>query len=179
MNQQPVKKSGFNKMWLLLIPVVIIFMLLAAAGVGYGIYRYITMDESATETVEIKMLSTNEAISILDSEDLSLSRIQDVENRVAHDGTTEQEQTLERRIKALKHVYTECFLVDQHSLKRLKNVYMLRAGELSDRQLQTFRWFFGLSDNDQQQFEYIEGRIENFTDFRVKMEEEIQKSHNN
>ncbi|UKK53000.1 hypothetical protein [Prevotella sp. E2-28] len=179
MNQQPVKKSGFNKMWLLLIPVVLFFLLLVAAGVGYGIYRYVTLDEDATETVEIEVLSTGEAISILDSEDLSLSRIQDVENRVAHDGTMEQEQILERRIKALKHVYTECFLVDQHSLKRLKNVYMLRAGELSERQLHAFSWFFSLSDADQQQFEYIDGRIENFADFRVKVEEEIQKSHNN
>ena len=180
MNQVHQKKSGFNKKWLLLlISVVLFFMLLVVAGAGYAAYRYLMADEESIETVEIQTISTAQAINILDGEELSLSRIQDVEQRVAHDGTTEQENVLDRRIKALKHVYTECFLVKDHSVQRLKGVYMLRSGELSVQQLNTLRWFFSLSPSDQEQFEFIEGNIENFVDFRAKMREEIEKKKNN
>ncbi len=177
--QQPIKKSGFNKLWLLLIiPVVLFVLLLIGAGVGYGIYRYVTMDEETTEVVELQTLSTAEAISILDGVELWSTRIQEIERTISHDGTPEQENLLKRRIIALKDIYNRCFLVDRHSLQSLNGVYMIHSGELSQQQLKILKWFFSLSDNEQQQYEYIEGPIENFVDFRAKVEKEIVNNQN-
>lgn len=179
--QPQPQKGGFNKKWLLLIPVVLVFLLVLLGGIGYGAYWYYT-NHYADEEMIIETetgYSTSEAIEILDGLNLSLSRIQEVERSVYHDGTTEQEEILERRVKALKHIYTECFLTEDHSVQRLQGVYMLRSTDLSYYQMEVLRWFFNLPASQQRQLEYLQGSIENFTDFREKVEAEIANSQNN
>jgi serine/threonine protein kinase len=179
--QPQPQKGGFNKKWLLLIPVVLVFLLVLLGGIGYGAYWYYT-NHYADEEMIIETetgYSTSEAIEILDGLNLSLSRIQEVERTVYHDGTTEQEEIFERRVKALKHIYTECFLTEDHSVQRLQGVYMLRSTDLSYYQMEVLRWFFNLPASQQRQLEYLQGSIENFTDFREKVEAEIANSQNN
>jgi len=179
--QPQPQKGGFNKKWLLLIPVVLVFLLVLLGGIGYGAYWYYT-NHYADEEMIIETetgYSTSEAIEILDGLNLSLSRIQEVERSVYHDGTTEQEEIFERRVKALKHIYTECFLTEDHSVQRLQGVYMLRSTDLSYYQMEVLRWFFNLPASQQRQLEYLQGSIENFTDFREKVEAEIANSQNN
>ena len=175
----PQKKKGFNK-WLLLIPVVLLVLLIGAAGAGYAIYSHLQNadKEPAEEMLQPVAISTGQAISILDEPDLSLSKIQEVERNATHDGSTEQEQILKQRIIALKHLYTESFLTDNHRLQSLRNIYMLHSTEFSEQQRHVMKWFFNLPQSQQEQFEFIEGRIENFQDFRQKVEAEIERSGN-
>mgnify|MGYP002623773579 CR=1 FL=1 len=175
----PQKKKGFNK-WLLLIPVVLLVLLIGAAGAGYAIYSYLQNadNEPAEEILQPIAIGTGQAISMLDEPDLSLSKIQEVERNAAHDGSAEQEQILKQRVIALKHLYTESFLTDNHRLQSLRNIYMLHSTEYSEQQRQVMKWFFNLPQSQQEQFEFIEGKIENFQDFRQKVEEEIERSGN-
>lgn len=172
---QPPKKKGFNKL-LLLIPVVLLVFLLLVGGVGYAVYRFVLNAEPEQETEVFEQPSTismSEGIRLLDGLELSLSGIQDVEQRVDHDGTSEQEELFTRRVIALKHIYTEAFLVDNHRLQSLNNVYMLHATEFSEQQVAVLRWFFALPPADRQQWEYVQGPVENFVDFRQKVEAAI------
>ena len=175
----PPKKKGINK-WLIIIPIILVVLLIVLGGAGYAVYRFVLSDNPATETVQQPVtLSTSEAIFQLDGLELSLSKIQDVENRVRHDGTTEQEEILRQRAIALKHLYTEVFLPNTHRVQSLRNIYMLHATEFSERQRSVLEWFMNLPARDQEQWEYVQGKVENFVEFRQRVEEEIERSHNN
>lgn len=175
----PPKKKGLNK-WLIIIPIVLVVLLLLLGGAGYAVYRFVLSDSPATETVQQPAtISTSEAISQLDGLDLSLSKIQEVESHVSHDGTTEQEEMLRQRALALKHLYTEVFLPNTHRVQSLRNIYMLHATEFSERQRNVLQWFMNLPARDQEQWEYVQGKVENFVEFRQRVEEEIERSHNN
>jgi glycosyltransferase involved in cell wall biosynthesis len=53
------------------------------------------------------------------------------------------------------------------------------ATEFSEQQVAVLRWFFGLQPADRQRWEYIQGSVENFVDFRQKMEAEIANKYQN
>lgn len=178
-NWQPPRKKGFNKM-LLLIPVAVVVFLLLLGGVGYAVYSLFSSPSPKTELIEQPTtISTTEGIRMLGELDLSLSKIQDVERRVAHDGTSEQVDYFNRRVIALKHIYTEGFLVDNHRLQSLNSVYMLHATEFSEQQIAVLKWFFSLPPADRRRWEYVQGPVENFVDFRQKVEAEIANKYQN
>ncbi len=175
----PVRKKGFNKL-LLLIPVAVVVVMLLMGGIGYAVYRFVLDTDEKTEIIsQPSTISASEGIRMLNGLDLSLSKIQEVELRVANDNDPEQVEKFKRRVIALKHIYTEGFLVDHHSLQSLNSVYMLHATEFSEQQVAVLRWFFGLQPADRQRWEYIQGSVENFVDFRQKMEAEIANKYQN
>lgn len=175
----PVRKKGFNKL-LLLIPVAVVVVMLLMGGIGYAVYRFVLDTDEKTEIIsQPSTISASEGIRMLNGLDLSLSKIQEVELRVAYDNDPEQVEKFKRRVIALKHIYTEGFLVDHHSLQSLNSVYMLHATEFSEQQVAVLRWFFGLQPADRQRWEYIQGSVENFVDFRQKMEAEIANKYQN
>ncbi|MBQ7509807.1 MAG: hypothetical protein IJT53_02705 [Prevotella sp.] len=176
---QPPKKKGFNKL-LLLIPVAVVALLLLLGGVGYAAYCFVTSNKAEKEMASQPVtISTSEGLRMLNGLELSLSGIQDIERRVAHDGTSDEEEMFTRRVIALKHIYTEGFLVDHHRLQSLNSVYMLHATEFSEQQVAVLKWFFGLPPAHRQKWEYVQGPVENFVDFRQKMEAEIANRNQN
>ena len=185
----PPQKKGFNKL-LLLIPVVLVFLILLGVGAYFGIKAYLTPGETgSTETTEIVEpeegqqgngtvgqqgdITPAEALDLLAGLDLTLARIQEVEANVIHNGTPDEENLLNRRIIALKHLYTTEFLQPDHSVQKLRNSYMLYSEDFSQQQREVFKWFFAMSTAKKEKYEYLNGSVENFNDFREKMEASV------
>lgn len=171
----PPKKKGFNKL-LLLIPVV--FFLLAVIGVvGYFVVtKYFEIgDVGTTEIVEQRDYSPAEALDALSGLNLPLTRIQEIEKNVIHTGTAADEEQLNRRLIALKHLYTNEFMRDNHSAQNLHNIYLLYSTDFSTEQQGVLKWFINQPTNVRQQWEYVQGGVQDFTDFRRKLEAEMSR----
>ncbi len=144
---------------------------------GIGIENIINSTDAGDEGFdETQAYSTYEAMEELGGLDLSLSKIQTIENNCLNDGSAEEEDHLKARIIALKHIYTEAFLTEEHSLQSLRNIYMLHAAEFSDEQRDVLKNFFSLSTREQQLWELVEGKVENFEDFVTKMDEKVSEA---
>ena len=175
---QVPKKKGFNK-WLLLLLIPLIFVLFIILGVaGFFVMKYYVFDEDLKgpeqELVQ-NDLSVDEAINKLSGLNLSLTDIQDVERNVIHTGTRDEEERLSRRLIALKHLYTNEFLRENHTVQNLRNIYMLYSTDFSLEQQNTLKWFFNLPPYQQDQWEYVLGNVNDFKDFRQKVEEELSR----
>ncbi|MBR1449598.1 MAG: hypothetical protein IJ588_12740 [Prevotella sp.] len=174
--QQP-KKKGFNKL-LLLIPVVfILFIILGVVGY-FAVTKFLDFDGivTETETVEQRDYSPAEALDELSGLNLSLARIQEIEKNVVHTGTTADEEQLNRRLIALKHLYTNEFMRDNHTVQNLRNVYMLYSTDFSQSQQNLLKWFLALPNNKQLQWEYVQGGVQDFNDFKLKVESEMNRT---
>jgi hypothetical protein len=170
-NEQKTPKQGMNA--LIIVPIVMLVMLCLGAAF------YFFFNHSSEASIEEEKLvaeqtaplyTTTEAISMLDDTNISLSLIQNVEANHEHSGTKDEEDLLEARIIALKHIYTEVFLTESHSVKRLRNIYALHATEFSDDQRAILNNFFLLSEKDQLLWETMTGKVENFDDFAAAID---------
>lgn len=185
--QQPPKKNKGLKMACIIIPIVLLFFaLIAGVAIFFG-YKYFSenspgidieslINSESSESGFTTTYSTYEALNELSDLDLSLSEIQDIERNCLNDGDSEEEEALKARIIALKHIYTEAFLTEEHSLQTLKNIYMLHAGEFSEDQRDVLKGFFSLSIKEQQLWELVEGKVENFEDFVSKMDDMVTQA---
>jgi hypothetical protein len=187
--RQPPKKNGM-KMACIIIPIVLLVLgVIACVAIFFG-YKYLSenkpdldgisienilngKDSESEDFDEPQVLSTYEAMDELGELDLSLSKIQAIENNCLNDGTDDEEQQLKARVIALKHIYTEAFLTEEHSLQSLRNIYKLHAGEFSEEQRDVLKNFFSLPAREQQLWEMVEGKVENFEDFVTKMDEKV------
>jgi len=171
----PPKKKGFNKL-LLLIPVVL-FLFVIIGVVGYFVVsKYFEIgDVSTTEIVEQRDYSPAEALDALSGLDLPLTKIQEIERNVIHTGSRADEEQLNDRLKALKHLYSSEFMCDTHSEQNLRNIYMLHSTEFSMEQQNVMKWFLNLPANSRLQWEYVQGGVQDFSDFRRKMEAEMNR----
>jgi len=160
----------------------LVFLILLGVGAYFGIKAYLTPGETgSTETTEIVEpeageqgdITPAEALDLLAGLDLTLARIQEVEANVIHNGTPDEENLLNRRIIALKHLYTTEFLQPDHSVQKLRNSYMLYSEDFSQQQREVFKWFFAMSTAKKEKYEYLNGSVENFNDFREKMEASV------
>lgn len=177
-SHKPLKKKGFNKLLLLpLIPVVL--LLLAGLGVGgffagkYVLDNWETTGESPEQPpIEYSM---NEAINALSRLDLSSSDILKIERNVIHTGVPADEERLNRRLMALKHLYSDEFLRNDHTVQNLRNIYLLYSTDFSREQQGVLKWFFNLSAAQQEQWEYVHEGVSSFDDFRQKVEAELSR----
>jgi len=162
----------------------ILVLILCLSGVigGFFAFNHFTAKKTITEDVvgedrDVYYI-TSDAIDRLGACDLSLARIQEIEAHCLHDGSQDEEDELNARIIALKHIYVELFLTEEHSVKRLHDIYALHGGELSKEQQQVFKDFFALSDGKQLLLEIMNERVENFDDFTAKMKQIIINNQN-
>ncbi len=170
-------KKGFNKL-LLLIPVVfVLFIIVGVVGLFVAL-RHLDFGSSEPdiEVTELRNLSPTEALDALSGLHLSLSEIQEIEKNVVHMGIVADEELLNRRLIALKHLYSNEFLRDNHTVQNLRNVYLLYSTNFSESQQNVFKWFFALPPRQQKQWEYVQGNVQNFNDFRHRVEAEINRS---
>lgn len=176
-SSMPPKKKGFNKklLLLLLIPVVLILLAVICVAGYFVATKYLDFGgtETTTTVADQRDFSPTEAIDELAMLNLSLSKIQEIEKNVIHTGAAADEERLNRRLIALKHLYTNEFLRDTHSVQNLRNVYLLYSEDFSETQQNAFKWFFSLPDSKQIQYEYVQGGISDFDDFRRKVESEM------
>lgn len=171
---KPLKKKGFNKLLLLpLIPVVL--LLLVGLGVG-GVFVVKSAWDGSEETIEdpIRNYSMEEAINALSRLDLSSSDIQKIEKNVIHTGVPADEERLNRRLMALKHLYYE-FQRNDHTVQNLRNIYLLNSTDFSREQQGVLKWFFNLSADQQEQWGYVQESVGNFDDFRQKVEAALNR----
>ena len=195
--QKPPQKKKGLKMACIIIPIVLFFLaLIAGVAIFFG-YKYYTENSSGIDIMSVinggssdsddgfsafggdgesSTYSTYEALDELSDLDLSLSKIQEIERNCLHDGDSDEETMLKARIIALKHIYTEVFLTEEHRLQTLKNIYMLHAGEFSEEQRDVLKNFFSLPTNEQELWEQVEGKVENFEDFVTKMDEMVTQA---
>lgn len=173
---QPPKKKGFNKL-LLLIPVAFILLIILGVGGFFGVGYFLSKDDTAEEQVERVQqdLSISEALNELAGLNLPLTRIQEIEANVIHTGTSADEEKLQRRLIALKHLYTNEFMRENHSAENVRNIYMLYSEDFSPEQQSMLKWFLNLSADKQRQWEYVQGGILDFSDFRQKVEAEMTR----
>lgn len=174
---QPPKKKGFKKALLLLLIPVILLLLAGMGVVAFFVGKHFLFDNNPerpdTELVQ-RELSIDEALFKLSGLNLSLSDIQNIESSVVHTGVRADEERLNRRLIALKHLYTNEFLREDHTAKNMRGIYMLYSTDFSHEQQNALKWFMNLPSYQQDQWEYVRGNVDNFNDFRQKMEAELQ-----
>ena len=176
------KKKGIITACILIPVIVVVIGAVGGAGV-YLLYNYISGNEASVNITELfskqepvedmeavtEVLSTDEAISLLNGLDLSLSRIQEIEEHCVHDGSADDEALLKARLIALKHVYTEVFLTNEHSVQILRNIYTLHARELSPQQRAVLKDFLDRPYNELMDWERMSYKAENFDDFAYRV----------
>lgn len=170
-------KKGFNKLFLLIPVVFVLFIIVGVVGIFVAL-KHLDFggSEPDSEVTELRHLSPAEALDALSGLNLSLSEIQEIEKNVAHMGTVADEEQLNRRLIALKHLYSNEFLRGNHTVQNLRNVYLLYSTNFSESQREVFKWFFNLPSRQQKQWEYVQGNVQNFNDFRHRVEAEINRS---
>ena len=156
----------------------VIFLLLAILGVvGYFVVsKYLSFDgieEVNTEEVVQADYPITEAYDKLGDVNLSLRDIQQIEKNVIHNGNATDEDDLNRRLMALKHLYTNEFMRDTHTVQNLRNIYLLYSTDFSVSQQNIMKWFLELPPSQQEQWEYVHGGVQSFQDFRQRVEAEI------
>lgn len=166
---QTIDKNGSNK-WTLLMPIVFIALVIMA-GVLYfvGEYYFFAEPKEQPKREMVKRISTTEAIEKLSGLDLSLSDIQEVERVVIHTQMKDEDERLSRKIIALKHLYSNEFLRNDHTVRNLRNIYMLYSTDFSPEQQEILKWFFSLPQHQQKQWEQVKSGVNDFHDFQQKV----------
>jgi serine/threonine protein kinase len=160
------KSSSNSLQWVIIAAVV-----LACCGIGALVYNMLI--GKAKETVEVKepQTSTATALQLLSTTNLTLSRIQEIEKDVKHNGTDKEEKDLKNRILALKHLYVEGFLPDRRTVKGLYNIYVIHSGEFSKQQRDLMIWFFDQPESIKQRWEASAIKPQSFEDFKQIIEQ--------
>ncbi|MBR1688578.1 MAG: serine/threonine protein kinase [Prevotella sp.] len=116
-------------------------------------------------------VSTAEALRLLGTTDITIERIQAIEQQVKHDGSKDEETVLTSRLMALKHLYLEGLMAERHNTKTLRNAYVIHSGELSNEQRQVMVWFFNQPKSVQKLWEGLATPAATFDDFKQKIEQ--------
>ena len=141
--------------------------------IGIGIFVYNMLMGKAKENTEITepQTPTAKALQLLSGTDLTLSRIQEIEKDIKHNGSEEEEKNLKNRIIALKHLYVEGLLPDRRTIKGLYNIYVIHSGEFSKQQRDLMIWFFDQPESIKMRWETTTVKPQSFDEFKQIIEQ--------
>ena len=160
-------KEKSNTMQWIIIAVVMVVC------IGIGIFVYNMLMGKANENTEIiePQTPTATALQLLSGTNLTLSRIQEIEKDIKHNGSNEEEKNLKNRIIALKHIYVEGLLPDRRTVKGLYNIYVIHAGEFSKQQRDLMIWFFDQPESIKMRWETTTVKPQSFDEFKQIIEQ--------
>lgn len=129
------------------------------------------VNKPTASVVEVKPMSTYEAMRELDKTDLTLKQIRDIKKACKNDGTDDEQQKFKKRVNALTLLYQEVLTNPKHEMRVLNNVYRSYQESFSQQQVHAILTIFNKPTALQKKWEGTEMTVNSLAEFEQKINE--------
>lgn len=152
--------------------VLIVSVLFGGLYIGFSMKR-----DDSTLIVEKYPQTADEVWTQLDSPSVTIGQIRKIEKYpILQHMDLEQRQKAEIRMMAMKHILLNCIMIDVHTVRSLKNTYLLHADELSTEQKDVLEWFFRQDVEAQRLWEREKGNA-SLSEFKLTIIQAMQRNN--